>query len=94
MKKTTLIIAALSGALLMTGCAKHTEYAMVYDATGADLSKLSKGTACQEWNAFSGWNGDASISAAAKNGNIKHVKQVAHTAGQYSRCTIAYGTNN
>jgi len=85
-------IVFVSFIFLIVGCAtKVTDYKMVYDNTNLNLSKLKRGQACQTKGSFTGWTGDATVGAAAKNGNIQFVKHVSHEYSSQSACTIVYG---
>lgn len=82
----------ISSVFLFVGCTtKITDYQMVYDNTNLNLSELKRGQSCQTKSSFSGWTGDATVGAAAKNGSIKFVKHVSHEYTSNSACTIVYG---
>ncbi|MDH5545286.1 MAG: TRL-like family protein [Gammaproteobacteria bacterium] len=85
----TLFLGAI---LSLSGCAlKVTDYRMVYDSTGAELSSMKSGKACLEKGSFTGWTGNASIAEAAKNGGIRTVKLVSHELTSKTDCVIVHG---
>ena len=90
--QTTKSLLLLSLIVVIGGCSTtSTHYRMTYDNTGVNPAKLKKGTACitQE---FQGPVGDATIGAAAKQGNIRFVKLVEHTLEGKKNCVVVYGS--
>lgn len=95
MKLNTIAkLALLSLVFTVSACTIHaTDYRMTYDNTNANFSELKQGQSCISKSRFTGWNGDATISAAAKSASIKTVHYVKHVADENNDtvCTVVYG---
>ena len=95
MKLNTIAkLALLPLVFTISACAIHaTDYRMTYDNTTANFSHLKQGQSCMSKGRFTGWNGDATISAAAKAGNIKKVHYVKEVfdGNADTICTVVYG---